>query len=252
MATEIHPGAFVDPAAQLGQDVEIMAGAVVTRWAQLGDRCVVHPGAVIGGDPQYLAFDRKTPSWVRVGAGSVLREGVTINRSIIEGGATTVGERCFFMATSHAGHDCEVANDVVLANGALLAGHLEVGANAFIGGGAGIHQFCRIGPLAMVAGGARITFDVAPYCMVAERNRLSGLNLVGIKRRKWSPESTKEVRACYHAVMTPVGNLRTAAAVARETAVSVEAQIFLDFFAGGKRGFVRPSGNSREDKEASS
>ncbi len=240
MATLIHPGAYVDPAAQLGQDVEIMPGAVVTKWVQLGDRCVVHPGAVIGGDPQYLAFDRHTPSWVRVGEGSVLREGVTLNRSIHADGATTVGARCFFMATSHAGHDCVVADDVVLANAALLAGHVEVGSFAFIGGGAAVHQFSRIGEVVMIAGGARITCDVPPFCMAAERDYLSGLNLVGIKRRNWPREAIKEVKECYRQLMKPTGNLRTAAAQMLDGAVSDQARAFLNFFAGGKRGFVRP------------
>ena len=157
MPTTIHPGAHVDPAAQLGEDVEVLPGAVITRWARIGNRVVVHPGAVIGGDPQYLAFKRETPSWVDVGAGTVLREGVTLNRSIYEDRATVIGERCFFMANTHAGHDCTVADDVVLANGALLAGHVDVGAFSFIGGNAAVHQFCRIGSLVMVGGLSPIT-----------------------------------------------------------------------------------------------
>jgi len=88
MPTLIHPGAFVHPRAKLGQDVEVMAGAVVTEWAELGDRVVVHPGAVIGGDPQYLNFDRSLASYVRVGADTVFREGATVNRSITADGAT--------------------------------------------------------------------------------------------------------------------------------------------------------------------
>jgi len=251
MATEIHPGAFVDPAARIGQDVEIMAGAVVTKWAQLGDRTVVHPGAVIGGDPQYLAFDRKTPSWVTVGSDSVLREGVTLNRSIHADKATIIGARCFFMATSHTGHDCVVADDVVLANAALLAGHVEVGAFSFVGGGAAIHQFCRIGSLVMIAGGARITVDVPPFCLAAERDQVSGLNLIGIKRRGWARDAVKEVKACYQKVMKPTGNMRTTASEALPNVQSSEARIFLEFFGGGKRGFIRPQAGDRDFGETS-
>ncbi len=240
MSTIIHNGSFVDPEAKLGVDVEVMPGAVITKWAELGDRVVVHPGAVIGGDPQYLAFERDTPSWIRIGSDSVIRESVTLNRSIHADGATTIGERCFMMACCHAGHDCTVADDVVLANNVLLAGHVDVAPFVFIGGGAAIHQYSRIGTVAMIAGLARITKDVPPYCMVAERDHLSGLNLVGIKRRNWTRDTIKEVKAIYHSVMQPIGNLRKLAAEHRAQAETPEAKTFLEFFETGKRGFVRP------------
>jgi UDP-N-acetylglucosamine acyltransferase len=238
----IHPAAHIDPGAQLGADCEIMAGAVITRHAILGDRVVVHPGAVVGGDPQFLKFDRATPSFVRIGEGSVIRENVTVNRSIYEGKATVVGARCFLMAGSHAGHDCELADDVVLANNVMLAGHVSVGSWTFVGGGAGIHQFCRIGELCMVAGLARVTFDVAPGTMIAERDEVIGLNLVGIKRRNWPREAVLELKEAFRTVYFQPGNIRTIAAEARASGrfPSLQAQAFLEFFAGGKRGFARP------------
>ncbi|MCC5024507.1 MAG: acyl-ACP--UDP-N-acetylglucosamine O-acyltransferase [Candidatus Synoicihabitans palmerolidicus] len=226
--------------AKLGVDVEVTPGAVVTRWAEVGDRVVVHPGAVVGGDPQYLAFDRKTPSWVRVGADSTLREGVTLNRSIYEDRATEVGARCFFMANFHAGYDCAVADDVVLANGALLDGHVEMVAFSFIGGNAAVHQFSRSGAVVMVAGVAPIISDVPPYCVVADRNAVAGLNLVGLKRRGWSCEVMRELKEAYRAVMQPVGNMRAMAATLRPDAQSEQARTFLEFFSDGKRPLARP------------
>lgn len=240
MATLIHAGAHVDPEAQLGADVVVMPGAVVTKWARIGDRVMIHPGAVIGGEPQYLGFDAMTPTYVDVGADSVIRESATVNRSMYEGKSTSLGERCFFMAGSHAGHDCTVAHDVVLANNAMLAGHVDVGAFSFIGGGAGIHQFCRIGAVAMVAGLARITKDVPVYCMVAERDELTGLNLVGLKRRSWSREVMMEIKRAYHDVMGELGNPRPRAATLLEEEHSDSVRVFLEFFAGGKRGFAQP------------
>ena len=132
MPTTIHPTAIVEAGAQLGADCEIMAYAVLTKHCMLGDRVVVHPFAVIGGDPQYLKFDRATDGRVQVGAGTVLREHVTINRSIHAGKATLVGENCFLMAASHVAHDCEVGSHVVFANAALLAGHVSVGDHTFL------------------------------------------------------------------------------------------------------------------------
>jgi len=241
MPTLIHPTAIVEDGAQLGADCEIMARAVVTRHAVLGDRVIVHPGAVVGGDPQYLKFDRATPSFVRVGAGTVIRENVTLNRAIHAGNATVVGARCFLMANSHAGHDCALGDDVVLANNVMLAGHVEVGSFTFVGGGAAIHQFCRIGEGAMVGGVARISRDLAPFTITAERDEVSGLNLVGLKRRGISREAIRELKQAFRAVYFGLGNIRELAATALANGgyETAEARRFLEFFAGGKRGFAR-------------
>lgn len=239
----IHPTAIVEPGAQLGVECEVMAGAVITRHAVLGDRVVVHPGAVVGGDPQYLKFDRRTPSFVRVGEGAVIREHVTLNRSIYEGRATEVGARCFLMAGSHAGHDCALADDVVLANNAMLAGHVTVGAFTFVGGGAGVHQFVRVGEGVMVGGLARITRDLAPFSIVAERDEVSGLNLVGLKRRGVTREAIRELKEAFRRVYSVAGDIRELAsrAAASGEFTGAEALRFLAFFAEGKRGFARPA-----------
>ena len=244
MATKIHSAAHVDDGAELGVDVEVMAGAVVTKWARIGDRVVIHPSAVVGGDPQYLSFDSAMPTYVNLGSETIVRESVTLNRSMYEGQATTVGERCFLMACSHIGHDCTVAHDVVLANNAMLAGHVEVGAFTFVGGGAGIHQFCRVGTVAMIAGLARITKDVPTYCMVAERDKLTGLNLIGLKRRGWSREVIMEIKESYRAVLGEPGNPRPRAAERVAASLPEPVLEFLEFFAGGKRGFARSARSS--------
>lgn len=237
----IHPTAIIEDGAQLGVDCEVMAHAVVTRHAVLGDRVVVYPGAVVGGDPQFLKFDRRTPTFVRVGEGAVIRENATINRSIYEGQATTVGARTFLMAGSHAGHDCAVAEDVVLANNAMLAGHVSVGAFTFVGGGAGIHQFVRIGEGVMIGGLARITRDLAPFTIVAERDEVSGLNLVGLRRRGCGREAVRELKEAFRQVYFESGDIRklAARAAAEGGFASAEAARFLAFFAEGKRGFAR-------------
>lgn len=241
MPTIIHPTALVDPGAQLGLDCEIMAYAVVSKHCVLGDRVVVHPFAVVGGDPQYLKFDRASGTGVRIGAGTVLREHVTINRSIHPGQATVLGEQCFLMAASHVGHDCEVGNQVVLANAVLLAGHVSVGDHTFMGGGAAVHQFCRIGESVMVAGHAAITRDVPHFTMVAERDDVIGFNVVGLRRRGFPRAAIMELKAAYHDVYFTPGNIRDLAAqrLATNAFSTPEARRFLEFFAGGKRSFAR-------------
>jgi len=237
----IHPAAIVEEGAQLGSGCIIHAHAIILKHAVLADGVVVHPFAVIGGDPQYLKFDPGTPSAARVGRGTVVREHVTINRSIHAGQATTVGERCFLMASSHVGHDSMVADDVVLANNVMLAGHVTVGRNTFLGGGAGFHQFCRIGEGVIVSGLARIAQDIPPFVMAAERNEVIGLNLIGLKRRGVSREAIGEIKEAFRAVYFTPGNIRAVAAAALEGAAfkTAEARQFLAFFTEGKRGFAR-------------
>lgn len=241
MATVIHPTAVVEPGAQLGADCEIMAYAVIKRHVTLGDGVVVHPFAVVGGDPQYLKFDRGAESAVRIGARSVIREHVTINRSIQPGKATIIGEGCFLMAAAHVAHDCEVGNHVIFANAALLGGHVSVGDHTFFGGGAAVHQFCRIGESVMVAGHASITRDVPHFTMVAERDDIIGFNVVGLRRRGFSRVAIAELKSAFQDVYFTPGNIRDVAAERLEANAfeTPEAKYFLQFFTGGKRSFAR-------------
>ena len=236
----IHPTAIIEADVQLGAGCVVEAYAIIKRHSILGDGVVVHPFAIIGGDPQFLKFDPATASGARIGAGTIVREHSTINRSIHAGKYTSVGARCFLMANAHVGHDSVVGDDVVLGNNVLLAGHVEVACHTFLGGAVGVHQYCRIGEGVIAGGMATLTQDVAPFLMVAERNRLSGFNMVGLKRRGFSRDAIKELKECYTRVFSG-GNPRAHAATLLANGVtSSEARRFLEFFSGGKRGFVRP------------
>lgn len=237
----IHPTAVIEDGVTLGAGCVIQAGAVIRRHTVLGDGVIVHPYAVIGGDPQFLKFDPATVSHVHVGAGTVVREHATINRAVHAGQATVVGARCFLMAGAHVGHDCVVADDVVLANNVMLAGHVSVGSFSFVGGGAGIHQYVRIGEGVMVGGLTRLTRDAAPFLMVAERDEVPGFNVVGLKRRGFSRETIRELKASFGRVFGGGDPRALAAAVLAAGVQSAEARRFLEFFAGGKRGFARPA-----------
>jgi UDP-N-acetylglucosamine acyltransferase len=241
VSIQIHPTAIVESGAVLGDGCEVHAHALVTRWSILEEGVVVHAGAVVGGDPQYLKFERGTESFVRVGKNTVIREHVTLNRAVAAGASTVIGSGCFLMAGAHVAHDCVVGDAVVLANHVLLAGHVAVGANAFIGGAAAVHQYVRVGEGVMLGGGSRITRDLAPFTMVAERDAVSGLNILGLKRRGCSREGIAELKRAFRAVYLTGGNLRRNAerALAEGAYASVQAQAFLQFFLSGKRGFAR-------------
>ncbi|HNC25091.1 MAG TPA: acyl-ACP--UDP-N-acetylglucosamine O-acyltransferase [Opitutaceae bacterium] len=253
MATRIHPSAIVEPGAQLGVDCDIMAGAIVTRHCVLGDRIVVHPYSVVGGDPQYLKFDPATISGVKVGSGTVIREHVTLNRSIHAGGFTTIGDNCFIMASCHVAHDCVVGSQVVFANASLLAGHVTVADHTFFGGGAAVHQFVRIGEGVMVAGHASITRDVPHFVMVAERDDVIGFNVVGLKRRGVARESIAQLKLAYHEVYFTSGNIRTVAANALASGryTTPESRRFLGFFSEGKRSFARARRATGDESDGS-
>ena len=240
MATTIHPTAIIEPGAQLGVDCEIQAYAVVTRHCVLGDRVVVHPFAVIGGDPQYLKFDRATNAGVRVGAGTVIREHVTINRSIHAEKHTVVGENCFLMAASHVAHDCEVGSHVVFANAALLAGHVSVGDHTFLGGGSAVHQFCRVGRLAMVGGHARVVQDVPPYMLVdGQSGCIVGLNIVGLRRSGHSGDDIAELKNAYRVIYRRGLPWKDVLETLRAEFTSGPALHLLEFLSAGTRGFAQ-------------
>jgi UDP-N-acetylglucosamine acyltransferase len=239
----IHPTAIIETGARLGAGCVVHAHAIVTRHADLGEAVVVHPFAVIGGDPQDLSFDTATRSGVRVGPRTVIREHVTIHRATRADGWTEIGADCFLMASSHVAHDCRLADRVIMANAVLLAGHVQVGEGAFIGGSAVVHQFSRIGEGAMVGGGTRLSRDLPPFTMVTERDEVVGLNVVGLRRRGLPGATIEELKRAFRLVNVSVGNMRdlAAGALASGEFSSGEAQRYLEFFSGGRRGFVRAS-----------
>jgi UDP-N-acetylglucosamine acyltransferase len=256
----IHPTAVVDPSAVLAADVRVgafsivEAGVTIEAGAELAEHCVVRSGSrlgagcrvdsfcTVGGRPQ-MRGDATPTGCVRVGARTVLREGVTISRPTRENGLTHVGEDCLLMANSHVGHDCVVGDEVTLANNVMLAGHVLVGNGTFLGGGAGIHQFVRVGARAMVGGNASMSYDVPPFSMAAERNEVRGLNFVGLRRARMDADVLRDLKLAYHAVYAGPGDFRTRAAAAidaRQCGLEAAGRDFLHFFVGGERGFARP------------
>jgi UDP-N-acetylglucosamine acyltransferase len=200
LATSVHPTAVVDPAAQLGTGVVIGPYAVIGGEVEIGDGCRIgphvvidgrvrmgngnriFPGACIGLEPQDLKYNG-APTEVVIGDGNAIRECVTINRATHEGEQTRLGSGNLLMAYSHLGHNCQLGDRIVIANGVAVAGHVDIGDRAVIGGVLGIHQFVHIGSLAMVGGMSRIDRDVPPFAIVeGHPGRLRGLNRIGLQR----------------------------------------------------------------------
>ncbi len=256
---KIHSTAIVESGASLGKNISIGAYAIVEEGAKLGNGCVIQSHAVIkkhailddcvevghfsviGGDPQHMGFDRSISSKVIINQGTRVGEGVTVHRSIEKKGETWVGEDCFLMGYCHVAHDCFLGNKVVLANGVLLGGHVNVGSQCFLGGGAAVHQFVRIGSGAMVGGLAEISLDVPPQVLVSGRNIISGLNLIGLKRRGISRPDMAELKKYFRLVFEKKSIKKTAEEIlsGRDEPISEIAQEFLEFFSSGKRGFAK-------------
>jgi UDP-N-acetylglucosamine acyltransferase len=235
----IGPYVIIEENVRIGDHTRLGAHSIIRKSSQVGSHCVIDSFAVIGGDPQFLGFNRDLISGVIVGDHTEVREGVTIHRSCYEGKFTQVGSHCLLMGNSHMGHDCRIEDHVILANGVLLAGHVQVFSNTFVGGGTAVHQFIRIGSGAMVGGMAAISKDVPPYCMVTDRNVLHGLNLVGLKRRKTSRESIRQLKAAFSYVNSDLSHRKMALKFKEIGAdeLTREVENYLVFFEEGSRGF---------------
>jgi UDP-N-acetylglucosamine acyltransferase len=256
----IHPAAVVDPTADIGDDVEIGPYAIIRKeahigrgtrigphvvigeWTRIGEQCQIYQFASVGEAPQALAYQGEK-TLLEMGNQNIVREFVTLNRGTVGGGGrTAIGHRNLFMAYSHVAHDCQIGNQVILANGATLAGHITIEDHAIIGGLSAIHQFCRIGVHAFVSGMTGITLDVPPYMLASgSRARLFGLNTVGLKRFKFPETTVRALKKAYRVIFRSSLTLEKAVNQLREDEISQlpEIQHLLQFIQQSKRGISR-------------
>ena len=254
----IHPTAIIHPKARLDSTVQIGPGVVIDEGVELGAHCIVgphvyltglttigdrncfHAGSVIGDAPQDLKYDG-TPTRLRIGADNVFREHVTVHRSTKTNEETLIGSHNFLMANSHVGHNSVLGDHVILANGVLLGGYAWVGDRAFLGGNCLVHQFTRVGTLAMMQGGAGISQDLPPFTMAQHGiNRLCGLNIVGLRRAGITPADRLELKRLYRVLFLSGKNLRAAVAQAEAEFTGTPAKQLLRFVAESKCGVCTP------------
>lgn len=239
----IADGVTVGPYCIVGSNVRIAAGTrlvghvVVGGDTSIGANCTIYPFASLGLPPQDLGY-RGEPTRLEIGDGCTIRESVTMSIGTVKGrGLTKVGNRGFFMAYSHVGHDCIVGDDAVFANSATLGGHCEIGNSVYIGGLTAVHQFARIGSHAMIAGITGVSGDVIPYGLaIGQRAYLDGLNVIGMKRRKFTRERLHKIRAFYNDLFHGDGLFaaRLAALQSCKTEDTAISEI-LGFIDGGKK-----------------
>lgn len=213
-----HPSAVISPLACIGQDVHVGPFCVIEPDVRIDDGCVlegsvvikngttlgpnnrVHEGAILGGLPQHVHVPER-PGRVVIGSGNTIREYVTVHRALDSEDATLIGDNSLLMAYVHVAHDCRIGNQVIFANNATLAGHVTVEDRAYLSGGIGIHQFCRVGTLAMVGGHARVVKDIPPYVTIdGQTGYVVGLNQIGLRRAGFSSQEIEQLKSAYRLI----------------------------------------------------
>jgi UDP-N-acetylglucosamine acyltransferase len=259
MATQISPRAEVSPKAVVGANVSIgpftivEAGAVIgdgcsiggnaliASGARLGRDCKVHHGAVIGHVPQDLKYANE-PTTCEIGDRTTVREFATIHRGTGDGGRTVIGIDCFLMAYIHIAHDCILGDRVIIASGAMMAGHTEIGHVVTIGGLTAIHQFCRIGDHAMIGGGLRMNKDVPPYILAGgEPLSFEGLNSIGLRRRGFERGTLDALDRVYELIYRSnlnVSQARTKIEAEPALMTLPEVRNVVEFIRNSQRGIV--------------
>jgi UDP-N-acetylglucosamine acyltransferase len=261
---QIHPTALVDPRAELGTDVVVGPWCLVEAGAVVGDGCrlqarsivkgrttlgchnEIGEGAVIGGIAQHLHVHEPGGTLI-IGSHNRIRENVTIHRGWNNDAPTTIGDHNMLMVGSHVGHDCRVGNHCILVNHVLLGGHVQVDDRAYLGGASAVHQFCRIGRLAMIGGLARITQDVPPFVMVeGGLTQIVGLNKVGLRRNGYTAEQILQLKEAYRVIYREGLRWTEVLGILKSSFSTGPAAAFHEFLKSGKRGFVQERRISRK------
>lgn len=243
----IHPTALIDPAAEIGKSVKVGPYAIIEANTHIGDDCVIEgaaqirsgsrigcgtfvgAGAILGANPQFRGFDESIRSGIHVGERNVLREYVTIHRSVHEDADTVLGDENYLMAGAHIGHDSQVGNGNTLANDVLLGGYVQFGNHCFVGGGSAFHQFVRVGDYVMCQGHSGFSQDLPPFVIGADINTVVGINAVGMKRGGFSVDERREVKKAFQAVYLSAETLQSVLETAAGQVNSTPLEIFYRF-----------------------
>jgi len=255
---EIHPSAIVDSKAELRAGTIVGPYCIVGSDVMLGEGCWLQHHVTLCGPMRagrenkfyaYCSIGQQTqdlkyagePTYLEIGDENTFREFCTVNRSTKSDGKTRVGNRGNFLAYSHIGHDCTVGDSVVFSNNGTLAGYVEVGDHAVMGGLTAVHQFCRIGRFAITGGCSKIVQDVPPF-LIADGNpaQIRGVNLVGLERACYAPESVKAIKEAFRLIYRSKLNTRQAIeAVRNQIEPREEVTHLIEFIEKSERGIIR-------------
>lgn len=237
----IGPFCTVGDEVTLGDRVRLDSHVVVDGRTSIGNDTHVYPFVSIGLAPQDLKYSGE-PTCVEIGKGNHIREFVTIHRGTAGGGGlTSIGDGNLLMAQAHVAHDCHLGSEIIMANAATLAGHVEIADRANIGAYSGVHQFCRVGPEAFVGGYSVVVKDAMPFAIIQGNHaKCYGLNRVGMKRRGYSKETVEKLNHAFHLLLSAKLNTSQAIEKIREDITDCrEVDVLVDFIETSKRGVVK-------------
>lgn len=238
----IGPFAIIEEDVEIGSDNTILPYATICRGTVMGNHNEIHMGAVIGNTPQDTAY-KGGESFTRIGNHNVIREYVTIHRGTKPGTATVIGNRDYLMANAHVAHNCTLGDGVILVNMAALTGYCVVEDGAFLSGMTGLHQYTRVGKLSIVSALSAANKDIPPYAICGGRPAvIQGVNIVGLRRAKFSEKTRQEIRRAFKLLFAPGANLTSAVKKVQASRPCAEVQYLLDFIRSSKRGICSPQG----------
>lgn len=243
IGTDCHIGAFctVGDDVKLGNKVHLESHVVVDGDTFIGNETKIFPFVSVGLAPQDLKFNNE-PTRTEIGKRNQIREFVTIHRGTEGGGGITrIGDDCLLMAQAHVAHDCLIGNEVIMANAATLAGHVEIDDRANVGAYSGVHQFCRVGREAYIGGYSVVVKDALPFALtVGNHAKCYGLNRVGLKRRGYAKETLEKLHRAYYLLLS--AKLNTSQAIEKikeELTDCAEVDLLVEFIENSKRGVVK-------------
>jgi UDP-N-acetylglucosamine acyltransferase len=246
---EVGPGVIIDGPSRIAAGTRILAHAYIGPYTTIGENNLIGFGAVVGYDPQDYAF-KGEESYTLIGDHNLIREYVTIHRGTKPGTATRLGHHNFLMATSHMAHNSSLGNHVVVVNGALVGGYVEVADRAFISANCLLHQFIRVGTLVMMRGGARASRDLPPYANIDDTHTVKGVNLVGLRRAGFTAAQIAPLRQAFRLLFGRRVNLKLALEqVEAEVALTPEVTHLLEFIRAAKRGVAMGPRQARQDDD---
>jgi UDP-N-acetylglucosamine acyltransferase len=236
----IGPYSVISDQVSIGADTKVGAHCVIEGNTAIGKNCEIFSGAVIGSRPQDLKF-KGEKVFLEIGNNNIIREYCTLNPGTGEGSKTIVGDDNLLMAYSHVAHDCRVGNGCVLANNSTLAGHVSIEDKAVIGGMVAIHQFVRIGMLAIIGGCSKVVQDIPPFSTCdGHPARIYGLNLIGLRRKGISHDSIKKIDQAFKLIFNSGLSVKHALErVEQEVEKTEEINYLVDFVKNSERGLTR-------------
>ncbi len=235
----IGPYCIIDDDVIIGDNTRVDAHTIIRSYTTIGQNCHIFSNCVIGEIPQDKKFEGEKSKLI-IGDNTVVREFCTLNRGTKDSGLTKIGSDCLLMAYVHVGHDCLVSDNIILANGVQLGGHVEIQKYAIVGGLTPVHQFCKIGEHSLVGGGLRVVQDIPPFIIAnGQPLKFSGINALGLRRRKFSVTQRTNIKKAYKILYN--SNMNTSQAlekIKKDFSSQNEISTIISFINDSSRGLI--------------